>query len=320
MNPEQVPEPADASESPAPARPSLDPAEEEALFQHLRRYRAREDRRRRGRSVLAAATVLAGATGLVLVGLGPWTRPDAPPPEIAAPVRPATTTDAHEAPRVEAGAEPRTPHAVPRVEARAEPEPPHVAPVAEPPPLRIERSAARPSPEPAAPPVPATVATAAPDPPQDVAAPPPAPAPPAPATPREQTAPVAVPPAPAPGRTTARDATPVRYQPRERLAVVRAGDTKERVFDRFATTFEERNGAVLRIDGMRWRASGRSPHHAQVEVADVVLADGGGERVHWFLFGDGQLLAWGQPEEWPAAARRHEVESDYRPAAALVTP
>ena len=124
-----------------------------------------------------------------------------------------------------------------------------------------------------------------------------------------------LPPGPAPPRTPTGSAPTVSYQPRERLATVSPGDTKDRVFDRFATTFEQRNGSVVRIDGMRWRASGRSPHHAQVEVAEIVLEDVGAERLYWFVFGDGRLIGWGRSEEWPAAVRRHEIEIDYQPAA-----
>lgn len=312
MNPERFPDPVDSTQSPAPARPTLDPSEEEALFQHLRRYRAREGRRRPGRSILATGTVVAGAVLLVIVTVGPWARPAAPPPEIPAPAPPASGAPA-----------PDTPH----VEARVGPDAPRMDAPAAPAPRPIETPAERQPPEGAAPPVPPGARAEAadgPDAPRSeppvarVASQPPAPAaPPSAVTTRGHAGPTVAssPPTPTPVRTSAREAATVRYQPRERLAAVSAGDPKERIFDRFATTFEERDGAVLRIDGMRWRANGRSPHHAHVEVADVVLADAGSGRVHWFLFGDGRLLAWGRPEEWPAAARRHDVETDYRPAA-----
>jgi hypothetical protein len=107
-------------------------------------------------------------------------------------------------------------------------------------------------------------------------------------------------------------AAAVSYQPRERLTAVRAGDTKERVFELFGNTVERRNGSLVRIEGMRLRASGRSRHHARVEVAEVTIADTGAGSLYWFLFGDGRLIVWGRPEEWPAAAGRYEVEIDYR--------
>lgn len=129
----------------------------------------------------------------------------------------------------------------------------------------------------------------------------------------------AMPPAPAP---TAPPSAPPRtgvpavdYPPRTRLGAVSAGETKERVFDLFATTFEEREGSIVRIEGMRLRARGRSPRHDRVEVADVRLDGSGAATLHWFLFADGRLVAWGEFADWPAAARRHEVEIDYRPPA-----
>jgi hypothetical protein len=107
-------------------------------------------------------------------------------------------------------------------------------------------------------------------------------------------------------------ATTVSYQPRQRLTTLRVGDAKERVFELFGSTVERRNGLLVRIEGMRLRATGRSSQHAQVEVAEVKVADAGAGGVYWFLFGDGRLLGWGRPEEWPATAKRYEVEIDYR--------
>lgn len=318
MRPEEFPEPVDSTESPEPSRPSLDPSEEEALFQHLRRYRAHHGRRRQGRKALTAGTVVAGAALLVVVAsLAPWTRPEAPQPEMTQQAVPSLTSPELAPPRVQALAEPRPP----RVEALVEPRPVRAEALAE---LQTSRVGAPPAPAGARPDLSAepggerseTPVEHPASRPEEPAGPPP------PAITGEPTAPTVapVPATPVPSRTPARDAATVRYQPRERLAAVSAGDTKERVFDRFATTFEERNGAVLRIDGMRWRANGRSPHHAHVEVADVVLADAGTGRVYWFLFGDGRLLAWGRPEEWPAAARRREIEIDYRPAGPAARP
>ena len=103
------------------------------------------------------------------------------------------------------------------------------------------------------------------------------------------------------------------YQPRGRLTTIRAGDAKEAVFELFGTTIERRNGSLVRIEGMRLRATGRSPHHAQVEVAEVRIGDTAAGSLYWFLFGDGRLVAWGQPEEWAAATGRYQVEIKYQP-------
>ena len=103
------------------------------------------------------------------------------------------------------------------------------------------------------------------------------------------------------------------YHPRGRLTTIRAGDAKEAVFELFGTAIEDRNGSLVRIEGMRLRATGRSPHHARVEVAEVRIGDTAAGSLYWFLFGDGRLVAWGRPEEWAAAAGRYQVEIDYRP-------
>src|SRR6185503_220164 len=62
------------------------------------------------------------------------------------------------------------------------------------------------------------------------------------------------------------------YQPLAGLTAVRRGDTKERVFETFATVVERRNRTLVRIEGIRLRARGRSPHHDMIEVADVRVA------------------------------------------------
>ena len=108
-------------------------------------------------------------------------------------------------------------------------------------------------------------------------------------------------------------ATGVMYQPRGRLTTLRVGDAKEAVFERFGTAIERRNGSLVRIEGMRLRATGRSPQHAQVEVAEVKIGDTAAGSLYWFLFGDGRLVAWGRPEEWAAASGRYQVEIDYQP-------
>ena len=106
----------------------------------------------------------------------------------------------------------------------------------------------------------------------------------------------------------------VSYQPSERLKGVRAGDAKETVFELFGTRVERRSGSLVQVDGMRLRASGRSAQHAQVEVAEVRIADAAAAgSLYWFLFGDGRLIAWGRAKEWPVAAARYQVEIEYQP-------
>jgi len=105
------------------------------------------------------------------------------------------------------------------------------------------------------------------------------------------------------------------YQPLAGLTAVRRGDTKQRVFETFATSVERRNGTLVRIEGIRLRARGRSPQHDMIEIADVRVADAPAGSLRWFLFGDGRLLAWGRAEEWATAAERYQVETEYKPAA-----
>jgi hypothetical protein len=107
-------------------------------------------------------------------------------------------------------------------------------------------------------------------------------------------------------------AVTAHYQPSERLGAVRPGDAKERVFAVLGGTVERRNGTLVRMNGIRLRASGRSADHPRVEVADVEVGERGVGTRYWFLFGHDRLLAWGRPEEWPAAAARYKIEIDYR--------
>ena len=125
--------------------------------------------------------------------------------------------------------------------------------------------------------------------------------------------PGSAPPTPTPAPASPPLATGVMYHPRDRLTTIRAGDAKEAVFELFGTAIERRNGSLVRIEGMRLRATGRSPHHARVEVAEVRIGDTAAGSLYWFLFGDGRLVAWGRPEEWVAATGRYQVEIDYRP-------
>ena len=67
MNPHD-PAPADV---PPPPPPLLDASEEEDLLRHLRRYQPRDTSRRPTRTLVAAATVVAGA-GLLLGVVMAW--------------------------------------------------------------------------------------------------------------------------------------------------------------------------------------------------------------------------------------------------------
>jgi hypothetical protein len=294
MRPEEPLLPDESSDLPSRS-PSLDPSEEEALLRHLSRYQARKVRRRQGNRLLAVGTVVAGAAViLVVVALARSPRPVAPPSV-------ATPAAERDVPEGRTNSPPAK---------QPERPVPATAPVVSATPSGRETAATTAAPTRATPPAPAPPPpTATPPAPTPVAPPPPATS--APATPPSLRLPAPAAPSspPTPGIAA------VAYQPRDRLMLVKPGDSKDKVFDRFGTTFEQRVGSVVRIDGMRLRASGRSPRHAQVEVAEVTLADAAGGRVHWFLFGDGRLIAWGRPEEWPGTVQSHAIEIDYPPAA-----
>jgi hypothetical protein len=137
-----------------------------------------------------------------------------------------------------------------------------------------------------------------------------APAAPAPAP---AASPVVAAPAPSPAPTDPAPAN-VAYHPVQRLARVRAGQTKDQVFGHFSSMFAKQDQKIVEIQGMRLRASGRSATGAGLEVSEVRLADEAGETLYWFLFSDGRLLAWGRPEQWGATATKYGVELPYRPS------
>jgi hypothetical protein len=260
---------------PEASTPPREPTDEQTLLRLLQAHgRARRPRRRR-RLILAGALVTASVLFTAVMS-GTW---HAEPPSTSSVMEPAEEPSS-------SASEPRAtrtaPPAVQSVPPAAESVPPaaHSAlPAAEsaPPAVRSAQPAVRPGP-------PAIRKTAR---------------------------------VPEPTRAAAAAPTPptesVSYQPRERLATVRPGDAKHKIFELFATAFEQRIGSLVRIDGMRLRASGRSPHYAQVEVAEVKIADTAAGTPYWFLFGDGLLLAWGPPEEWSVASGRYQLEIDYRP-------
>jgi hypothetical protein len=299
---EPPPEPVEpAADSPALADPpaalahsaSEQPAlsEQDASFLHyLAKGRARRERRRR-RLRVAVATLVVGASVLA-AGLF-WTRHQRPPiaTRIIEPpeVKPWQSVESRAArPDAPAQSEGRTALST-EAPARPAPSPPAVSPPASPRTSEALRSAPTPV-APASPPATSTPAPAA--------------SPPAPGTPRlpEATAPA--------GRLMH-----VSYQPHERLKRVHAGDAKEAVFELFGTAFERQSGSLVRIEGMRLRARGRSAQHARVEVAEVRITDAvaAGSSLYWFLFGDDRLIAWGRAEEWPVATARYQVEIEYQP-------
>ena len=280
MTPEEGDEPPGSLVSPEYVKPVLEEPDVPALLEHVRwRERARWQRRRR-HALIAVGGLLGGCAVLV-----------------------AVLRILPEAPRKEA---PPTPEALM----------PYLAPARENDKLRPQRSGP--------PAVPERMASAGGEAASRLRLP-------APAPPKSSSGTVAaagpvvsaavsaardvasLPDSPPPAASTSPPETAtLRYQPSERLLAVRPGDAKEHIFDLFGSTVESRNGTLVRIEGMRLRASGRSPEHRQVEVGDVDVADTGAGTRYWFLFGDGRLVAWGRPEEWPPIVARYQLEIDYR--------
>jgi hypothetical protein len=289
MSSEDRPETTDSPETSTPPR---EPTDEQAL---LRLFQAPGSARRpRQRRLLIVVGALVTASVLITAVMSRTRDSEAPStPSVMEPPEPSSGASGSRTARSEPPTVPSAPPAVPSAPPAVSSAPPTVPPA--PPAVRPAPPAVRPAPP-------------------AVRSAPPAvrPAPPAvrksgPTTTREPEPPPSAAPAPTPR------AASVSYQPRERLTRVRPGDAKHRIFELFPTAFEQRTGSLVRVEGMRLRASGRSPHHAQVEVAEVKIADSAGGALYWFLFGDGLLLAWGRPEEWSAANRRYQLEIDYRP-------
>jgi hypothetical protein len=125
---------------------------------------------------------------------------------------------------------------------------------------------------------------------------------------------------PMPSRTPTPVLASVSYHPRDRLSAIRAGDSKDKVFGMLATSFERQNGSLVRIEGIRLRASARSPRDAHVEVAEAKIGETSGAVPYWFLFSDERLVAWGRPDEWSAAVARYQIQTGYTPDASRHDP
>jgi cytoskeletal protein RodZ len=314
--PEPAPEslePAGSAEPPTALAETLpeQPASSEqyvVFLHHRAQGRARRERRRRQLRI-AVGTLVAGAWLLTAVLF--WTRHQRTPIAtriVEPPAAPAWQSVESRAARRDAPASPApsppavTPPASPRASTAPRPATTPVAPTSPPP------AASTPTPPAESP----TIA-ARPVPPAAAPAPSPVVATPAPSAARVTASPVPPTP-PALVATPGARVSAVSYQPRERLASVHAGDPKETVFELFGTVFERRNGSLVRVEGMRLRATGRSSQHAQVEVAEVRINDTtAAGNLYWFLFGDDRLIAWGRAEDWPLATARYQVDIEYHP-------
>ena len=106
----------------------------------------------------------------------------------------------------------------------------------------------------------------------------------------------------------------VAYHSPKTIAKIQKGQSKDGVFELFATAFVTQGGKSVEVQGMRLRVSGPSRSNTRLEIGEVSLADKDERKTsYWFLFEDDRLIAWGRPEEWSAAARRYRIDLPYTP-------
>ena len=116
-----------------------------------------------------------------------------------------------------------------------------------------------------------------------------------------------------PSRVPREPARAVTYHSAKTLASIRRGDAKARVFDRFGTTFTKEHGKLVKVEGMRLRASRMSDRKTRIEVAEVSLMESDGRKTaYWFLFENSRLIEFGRPEQWKATAAQYRVDLDDR--------
>jgi hypothetical protein len=122
-------------------------------------------------------------------------------------------------------------------------------------------------------------------------------------------------PAASPATTTpASDELTMALHPPERLAKLKRGDSKSRVFEIFPTSYVTRKGRTAKVEGLRLRLPQRSPRGTLFQIGEVVLGRSGSPGVrYWLLFENDKLLAWGQPHQWGGVARRYRLEAELDP-------
>lgn len=63
-----------------------------------------------------------------------------------------------------------------------------------------------------------------------------------------------------------------------------------------------------------FRHAKRTPSGVLVEVGEMPMWSDRYSRdvTYWFLFENGSLVQWGQPQDWPPVARRYEIDLSIR--------
>jgi Transglycosylase SLT domain len=109
-----------------------------------------------------------------------------------------------------------------------------------------------------------------------------------------------------PERAAITTAPVIRYRSVDALTGLSDGTPKPRVFDALASEWIKRDGRIVKIEGIRVRASGRSPRDTLVELAEVTLAGGDGiPRRHRLIFEEQRLVTREAVEERSAAVIEH---------------
>ena len=98
-----------------------------------------------------------------------------------------------------------------------------------------------------------------------------------------------------------------RYYLKSNLNSVSIGQTKQELFNMFPGEKNSGGAPPLLIRGAQ------ESDGSLIEVGEVVLTDGVSPTVpYWFLFENGRLVQWGQPEDWKEVKARYEIS--YNPS------
>lgn len=97
-----------------------------------------------------------------------------------------------------------------------------------------------------------------------------------------------------------------RYYAKSNLNQISLGNTKQQLLSKFPGS--NHRGAP---PPMRIRAAQKN-NDKLIEVGEVIMSDGITATTIWFLFENGVLVQWGQPEDWKDVKARYEIS--YNPS------
>ena len=104
-----------------------------------------------------------------------------------------------------------------------------------------------------------------------------------------------------------------QYYPSSNLNTVNVGDTKVQMLSRFSS------GEHGRLIPLTIRAT-KVTNGKLLEVGEIWLrrsdtCNSCGSDIYWFLFVNGELKQWGQPQDWQNVTERYEIH--YNPPAGV---